>query len=212
MAAETQARQPQMGLSFEQVWTMFQETAEQMKESKAEHDRMIAETNQKFQELAESQKEVGQLVKELSKYVGGVNQSLGDMAEGLMASELSEKFAALGLDFEHSTQNYKVKDKKTNRTLAEVDVLLVNGTIAMVVEVKTTMTQGDVDDHETRMDILRNEPNSLFCNRQLYGAMAGVKISPTARKYALEKGFYVIELTGSTIKIDLPEDFTPKTW
>ncbi|MDR3334697.1 MAG: hypothetical protein LBT13_07415, partial [Treponema sp.] len=54
---------------------------------------------------------------------------------------------------------------------------LVNGTIALVVEAKTTMTQGDVDKHETRMEILRHEPNSLFANRKLYGAMAGVKSS-----------------------------------
>jgi len=74
------------------------------------------------------------------------------------------------------------------------------------------MTQGDVDKHEKRMDILRNEPNSLFANRKLYGAMAGVKMSKIARKYAIDKGFFVIELTGDTIKVDMPEGFKPKTW
>jgi hypothetical protein len=132
------------------------------------------------------------------------------MAEGLLASY--ETFEALGLDFDHSFQNYVVKDKKTKRKLAEVDMLLVNGTIALALEAKTTMTQGDVDKHETRMEILRHEPNSLFANRKLYGAMAGVKMSRQAREYAIDKGFFVVELSGNTIKIDMPDGFKPKTW
>jgi hypothetical protein len=101
-----------------------------------------------------------------------VNGSLGDTAEGLMASDLYEHFAARGLDFDQSFQNYVLKDKKTKRRLAEVDMLLVNGTIAM----------------------------------------AAVKTSPKARQYAIEKGFYMIELSGGTVRINVPEDFSPKTW
>jgi hypothetical protein len=134
------------------------------------------------------------------------------MAEGLMASDLYETFAALGLDFDQSFQNYEVKDKKTKRILAEVDKLLLNGTIALAAEVKTTMTRGDVDKHITRMEILRNEPTSVFARRKLYGAMAGVKMSKKARQYAIDKGFFVIELAGDTIKVDMPEGFKPKTW
>jgi hypothetical protein len=91
-------------------------------------------------------------------------------------------------------------------------MLLLNETIALAVEVKTTMTRGDVDKHTTRMGILRRKPNSLFVNRKLYGAMAGVKMSDYARKYAISKGFFVIQLTGDAIKVDMPEGFEPKTW
>jgi TPP-dependent indolepyruvate ferredoxin oxidoreductase alpha subunit len=203
------------------------ETAERQKESerqfqasKAEYDRKFqeeqAEYDRKFQEekaeYDKRQEKLDAQMKELSANVGGVNNSLGDMAEGLMASDLYESFKAHGLDFNQFTGNYKLKEKKTGRTLTEVDMLLVNGTIAMAVEVKTTMTEGDVDKHETRMNILRRESNSLFANRDLYGAMAGVKMSKVARQYAIDKGFYVIELTGDTIKVDMPEGWEPKTW
>jgi hypothetical protein len=209
---EAAMRQPQMGLTFQDVWAAMMET-----------DRKFQETDKKFQETERLMKERSEeadkrfqeterLVKELSTHVGGVTGSLGDMAEGLMASDLYEHFEAQGLEFDQSFQNYKVKDRKTKRTLAEVDTLLVNGTIAMVVETKTTMTRGDVDKHEKRMDILRNKPNSLFANRKLYGAMASVKTSPAARKHAIEKGFFVIELSGGAVKINVPEGFKPKTW
>jgi hypothetical protein len=83
----------------------------------------------------------------------------------------------------------------------------------MAVEVKTHMTQGDVDKHLKRMAILRREqPNSLFANRALYGAMASVKASKVARKYAIAKGFFVIDLTGDIVKIDMPAGFKPRTW
>jgi hypothetical protein len=42
--------------------------------------------------------------------------------------------------------------------------------------------------------------------------MASVKTSKMARKYAIAKGFFVIELTGDTIKVDMPEGFEPKPW
>ena len=32
------------------------------------------------------------------------------------------------------------------------------------------------------------------------------------RKYAHKTGFYVIEQTGDTVKIDIPEGFIPKEW
>jgi hypothetical protein len=37
-------------------------------------------------------------------------------------------------------------------------------------------------------------------------------MSGKARQYALDKGFFVIELTGDTVKIDIPDEFKPKTW
>jgi hypothetical protein len=48
--------------------------------------------------------------------------------------------------------------------------------------------------------------------RKLYGAMAGVKMSKRTRQYTIAKGFFVIELTGNTIKVDMPTGWTPKTW
>jgi hypothetical protein len=194
---------------FQETDKKFQETDKKFQESKAEHDRMIAETKAEHDRMiAETNKQV----KEASKIVGGLGNSLGDFAEGLMASDLYETFKALGLDFDQFTGNYKLKERKTKRTLTEVDMLLINGTIAMIVEVKTNLTRGDVDKHIQRMEILRNTPNSMFANRKMYGAMASIKTSKLARHYAAGKGFFVIELSGNAIKINMPEGFEPKTW
>jgi hypothetical protein len=33
-----------------------------------------------------------------------------------------------------------------------------------------------------------------------------------ARDYAVKSGFYVIEQSGDTLKIDMPKGFKPKAW
>jgi hypothetical protein len=42
--------------------------------------------------------------------------------------------------------------------------------------------------------------------------MAAVKTSKVARQYAIDKGFFVIELSGDAIKVEVPEGWKPKTW
>jgi DNA repair exonuclease SbcCD ATPase subunit len=186
---------------------------QELREMQKKLDASVKETTATVKETTLSVEKTTASVKELSENVGGLNNTLGDLAEGLMASDLYEKFEAIGLDFDSSIPNYELKEKKTKRMLAEVDMLLLNGTIAMAVEVKTHMTQGDVNKHLKRMVTLRRElPNSLFANRTLYGAMASVKASKAAREYAITHGFFVIELTGDIVKIDTPTGFKPKTW
>jgi hypothetical protein len=146
-----------MNATPESVWALFQETDRMQKETAREMektDKKFQETDKQFKETerllkeqsAETDKKIqalGEKIDKLSKTVGGVTGSLGDIAEGLLASDLSGKFAAIGLKFDYTIQNLKVKDKTTELCIAEVDNLLVNGTIAMVVEAKLTMTRGD---------------------------------------------------------------------
>ena len=65
---EPQTREPQMGLTFEKVWAMFQESDRQMRElreSQRETERL----------MRESQLEMERVIKETSKSTGGLNNS-----------------------------------------------------------------------------------------------------------------------------------------
>jgi hypothetical protein len=44
------------------------------------------------------------------------------------------------------------------------------------------------------------------------GAVAGALVSKTVRNYILEKGFYVIEQTGDTVRINIPKGFKARNW
>ncbi|MDR2701434.1 MAG: hypothetical protein LBB72_03275, partial [Spirochaetaceae bacterium] len=47
--------------------------------------------------------------------------------------------------------------------------------------------------------------------RSFLGAVAGVVMTPTVKKYALGQGFYVIEPSGETFNI-IPPQGKPKEW
>ena len=48
--------------------------------------------------------------------------------------------------------------------------------------------------------------------RKYHGAIAGAVLSEKMRQLILQHGFYLIEQTGDTVKITLPEGFKPREW
>jgi hypothetical protein len=104
-------------------------------------------------------------------------------------------------------------DPTTRRFLTEVDILLENGDIVIAVEVKAKLLEKDVKEHLERMEIIRRRARESRNDQRKYrGALAGAIVSKAVRNYALKKGFYVIEQSGDTVKIDVPEGFVPREW
>jgi hypothetical protein len=81
----------------------------------------------------------------------------------------------------------------------------------MIGEAKAKLTHGDVDKHITRMKKLSSTPNKLLRDLKLYGAVAGIKITRTTKDYAKKCGFFVLEPSGDSVKIEAPEG-KPAVW
>jgi hypothetical protein len=176
-----------------------------------ETDRIIKETAQLIKETRESQKETDQQIKDLGKQMGDLHRSFGDLAEHLVAPNLVTKFRELHYGFTKTAYDVEFKDSHGN-TITEVDVWLENGDFVMVVEIKAKLLKKDVDDHLKRMGLLKGYGNGHGDTRKLLGAVAGGIVRKDARDYAIKNGFYVIEQSGDTVKIEMPEGFKPKTW
>jgi hypothetical protein len=201
---ETVSKSP----TLEEAWSYLQETGRLMRESAAEAAKRSAEAAKRSAELdklfAETEKQLNKMSKkvdEVTKQVGGIKNSIGEIVEGLMTSDLFEKFKVLGYDFDDAISNCTIREKGTKRMLAEVDMLMLNGTIALAIEVKTTMTIGDVDNHLKQMNTLHNSPNNLLRGKKLYGAMAGAKMTERAKNHAIKRGFFVLQPSGRTVTI-----------
>ncbi len=71
-------------VTFDDVWRLFQESAQQMKETA----RQMKETDRKFQEtdhqLREMRAETDRVIKDLSKQVGGLTGKWGQFVENLV--------------------------------------------------------------------------------------------------------------------------------
>jgi hypothetical protein len=230
--------EPQMGLNFEHVWATIQGIAEQHKqlaekfaEQHEETERTIKEIAEQHKELAEQHKELAEQHKELAEQhkdterfmkeskselnraIGNLSNRFGELVEHLVSPNLLKKFNALGYAFGKSNSRAKYEDAKTGKVHAEVDVQLENGGCVLAVEVKANPTTDDVDEHVQRMEAIRRYVDSLNDKRDYIGAIAGGIMNESVRKYALKKGFYVLEQSGDTMNIAAtPEAWKPKKW
>jgi hypothetical protein len=196
-----------MGLTFEKVWAMFQETDRQFKET----DLKFKETDRQFKELARKSEETDRQFKETDRKISKLGGRLGELVEHLVAPNILEKFNKLGYVFGKFGLDVSFVDT-TGAFLAEVDILLENGDVTLAVEVKSKLMIEDVRDHMARMEKLRRYAGEHGDSRKLLGAVAGAIIPKESKTFALKNGFYVIEQAGDTVKIDIPDGFKPKEW
>lgn len=186
-----------MGLTFEKVWALFQETDRKFEKMAEDADRRYREMERQFRET--------------DRKISKLGNRVGELVEHLISPNILEKFKKLGFSFGKAAPNVRFTDSG-NSTIAEVDILLENGDIALAVEVKTKLTVDDVKDHISRMEKLRRYADEHGDPRRLMGAVAGAIVPDGAKSFALKNGFYVIEQTGDTAKIDVPKGFVPREW
>ena len=194
-------------LTFEKVWAMFQETDRRFKET----SEQMRETREQMRETDRRFKETDKKFRETDRRIGELGNRFGELAEHLVAPSIKEKFNELRFTFEQMSQNLVISDA-SGRFLAEIDILLENGDFVIAIEVKAKPLQKDVDDHIRRIEILRARADARHDTRKFRGAIAGAILIDDVRDYAHKAGFYVIEQTGDTVKINIPKDFMPREW
>ena len=175
------------GLTFEKVWAAMQENYQQ--------------TQEMFQQMRE---ETDRQMKETDKRIGYLDNRFGELAEHLVAPNILEKFNNLGFNFSRLSLDHELKDPVTRRPLAEFDIMLENGDVVIAVEVKSKPKQKDVDEYIIKMERLRRWVEPRGDKRRYQGAIAGAIMSDKLREYIMTKGFYAIEQTGDTVRINDP--------
>ena len=82
----------------------------------------------------------------------------------------------------------------------------------MAIEVKSKPDTRDVGIHVGHMKLIREYADRICDNRKYFGAIAGAIVADNVRNFAYKAGFYVLEQSGDTMKLDPPEGFTPREW
>ncbi|WP_461255459.1 hypothetical protein [Treponema sp. R80B11-R83G3] len=62
------------------------------------------------------------------------------------------------------------------------------------------------------MGILRKAADKRHDKRKFLGAIAVADSNKEKQKYIWQNGLYVIEQSGDTMKIDMPDGFIPREW
>jgi hypothetical protein len=202
-------------LECQEIKQMQKETAMQMKET----DRIVKETSismketdRKMQETAMQMKETDRKIAILNEQMGGLHRSFGEMAEHLVAPGIVERFNEMGFHIrEAATHGFKIFDEK-RKVRTEIDLLMGNGEYIIAVEVKAKLGEKDIEKHQKRLEILREDKNMTGDRRKILGGMAVAILGAGDKETILNAGFYVLVQAGDTMKLDMPENFKPREW
>ena len=191
------------------------ETDRKIKELAEEHERtelVVAAMLKRADKMDERMDKTIARIDKMAENLGGLNRSMGELIETLIAARLWEKFSAYGYNLQRAYQRIPIFNE-TNRILTDIDILLVDTQWVMAVEVKREAALKDVEHHLKRMSLIQKYPPAEVAGKKLLGALAGGVVDPDVREYAYASGFFALELTGEAVALaEPPTGFQPCQW
>ena len=202
---------------FEEVRATIQATTDQMKETAdqmKETDRKFQETDRKMKETDRKMRETDKRIEKLTSNMGSVDARIGQLVEHMIGGKnVITQFQSLGYNVIDHSRNIVFGIPNTADS-GQIDLLLDDGNVAILVEVKTTLRNDDVLDHIERLEKYRRWKDSKGESKKRYiGALACALVEENVLKFAQKNGMYVIRQLGNTIEIvPSPEGFKAKEW
>jgi len=182
------------------------------REEEAQKD---AKREKEWERLSAMLDKTSRRVKENDKTVGGLGRSYGKLVEHLVGPGIIKRFGEHGYHFDDvKKQRHKLYDEN-GRTETEIDLLLENADTVIAVEVKSRPDREEtyLGRHLVRVEIMRaHAKNEGWEGKRILGAIAGAIFDTPVRNATLKAGFFVIEQSGETMRMNLPEGFTPREW
>lgn len=189
-------------LTKQDILELFAEQSKQLKKQSDEfHQRLLEGDKRLEKSQADFDKKLGQLAGTWGKFV----------AE-MVKPKIVELFKEKGIQIETTIQS--VEGFKDGQKYYEIDLLLINTDVAVVVEVKSSLSIDDVNEHLERIEKIRKiSPKRIdLSGITIYGAVAGMIVEGEADKYAYKKGLFVLRQRGNIVEIVNDFKFKPKEW
>ncbi|WP_026099666.1 DUF3782 domain-containing protein [Prochlorothrix hollandica] len=171
----------------------------------AEADRRIAEMRAENDRRAVENE---QIIKEMRQTVNSLTSRWGRFVENIVAPAVLRLFQEKGFQVQEVHQ--RMRSGRGSRNL-EIDIFVVDNDVAIVVEVKSRLTQNEI----------RQVLNTLsqfkiafphYGNYRIYGAVAAIEIDKDVDTYAYNQGLFVIQQSGDSVMISNDDQFQPRTW
>jgi len=207
-----------MATTADDVWQLLaelttaqKETDLQLKEvsqAQKETERRQQETDRQIKETGQQIKETDRQLKELGKQVGGLGAKFGSFTEGLALPSMEK---ILRQRFGMEVISPSVRASKEGKHI-EIDVLAyANGNlnIVYVVEVKSHAREDSI----TQLKSILQRFRTFFPEhkeKQIYGILAAVDMSPELRQKTLQEGLYVARIHDQVFELDTPDNFQPQ--
>jgi hypothetical protein len=194
----------------------FQETDRLLREQSQETERLLREQSQaaehRFQAAEHRFQETERLLKEQSQRVdeqlGQLGNRLGEFVEWQVRPAAVKLFQARGVDVH---ELYPGASAQRPEGSIEIDLLVVNETEAVVIEVKSKLSQADVDEHLERLAKFK-QLMPRYRDVRALGAVAGMVVPEEVARYAYRKGLFVLAQSGDSVVILNDDQFRPRAW
>ena len=149
---------------------------------------------------------------DFDKKLGQLAGTWGKFVAEMVKPKIVELFKEKGIQIETTIQS--VEGFKDGQKYYEIDLLLINSNVAVVVEVKSSLSIDDVNEHLERIEKIRKvSPKRIdLSGITIYGAVAGMIVEGEADKYAYKKGLFVLRQRGNIVEIVNDFKFKPKEW
>ena len=188
-------------LSYEEILRLFKET-----------DLKFKETDLKFQEtdslLTEKFRETDRLIKQTQKAIGELRNRLGQFVEKMVKPAVVRLFRQRGINVHRVISKMEANYGDEG---IQGDLLLIDGSEAIVVECKSSLSVDDVNEHLDRLGkFKRFWPE--YGGFNLFGAVAGMVVPDDVSRYAYRQGLYVLVQNGDIVEIRNDDKFQPKVW
>jgi hypothetical protein len=201
---ETDRKFQETDRKFQETDRKFQETALRFQET----DRKFQETDRKFQETDRKFQETDRKLQALGKQIGELGNRLGEFVEGLVKPALVRLFQDRGVAIREVYPDIEIDCGDEG---LQIDLLVVDGAEAVLVEVKSKLTQADVDDHLERLGkFKRLMPR--YADVRAMGAVAAMVVPREVARYAYRQGLYVLAQSGESVVILNDARFQPRVW
>ena len=159
--------------------------------------KLFKETDVKF-------KETDQKIRRLEGMMG---MQWGRLIEALVKPSALHLFQERGIQVHYVYQRAKAE---MGGDTMEIDILLENGNEVVVLEIKSMLRIGDVQEFLVDLDsFLRFFPR--YQGYKIYGAVAGLEMVEGADRYAYKQGLFVLAVEGEGL-VQMKNDakFNPK--
>ena len=193
-----------MTTTADDVWRLLAELVEAQKET----ERRFQETDRLFKESEHRFQETDRQIKQVNQQIGKLGNRLGEFVEWQVRPSAVRLFQERGIDVHELQSDVTVKREDGG---LEIDLLVVNDTEVVLVEVKSKLTQTDVDEHLQRLEKFK-QLIPRYKNMRALGAVAAMVVTDEVANYAYSQGLFVLTQSGENMIILNTTDFQPKTW
>jgi hypothetical protein len=138
------------------------------------------------------------LHEKIAEQLGGISKSQGDATEEFFVNSLMDKKNIGGIRFDEVLT--QVKGGEPGRQ-QEYDIILKNGNVATVIEVKYRFREQDLKQLDQQIQRIKKDFRS-FRKMDIYGGIAGFSIPAEVASAAHKKGYFVLRRKGGLLRVD----------